>query len=368
MTIETKKFMRFSQDEKYEIIQLVERSDISVNRTLKELGIHKRTFYNWYALYLEDGYDGLAPKNGGKRQTWNKIPQLQTNQVVDEALEHTELSSRELAVHIVDHHKWFISESSVYRILKERGLITAPAYIVLAAADEFKRKTTHVNEMWQTDFTYFHIVGRGWYYLITVLDDYSRYIVHWELCLNMEAEQVMAVVDRAMKITGLSKKNAPKLLSDNGPCFIATDLKTFLKQRGIYPIHGRPCHPQTQGKIERYHRTMKNVVKLQKYYNPDELTASVHEFVEYYNNQRYHESLDNLKPSDVYFGRAEQILKERKRIKQQEIIERRKLYIRNKFAVSLQLSGEAETGSAGEQLVRNNLTDWNSQGAIRPHF
>jgi len=128
-TCEMKKYMRFAQEEKHEIIRMVTRSDLSVNRTLKELGLHKRTFYNWYARYLKDGYDGLAYRARDRRQTWNRIPQHERNKVVEEALEHPELSSRELAIHIVDKHKWFISESSVYRILKERGLITAPSHI-----------------------------------------------------------------------------------------------------------------------------------------------------------------------------------------------------------------------------------------------
>ncbi len=98
--------MRFSQQEKYEIIRLVDGSDLSANRTLKELGIHKRTYYNWYNRYLEDGYDGLAPKAKGRQQTWNKIPPEQQTQVVEEALEHEDLSSRELAFHIIDYHKW----------------------------------------------------------------------------------------------------------------------------------------------------------------------------------------------------------------------------------------------------------------------
>jgi putative transposase len=200
-----KQYMRFSQQEKYEIIKLVDDSDLSANRTLKELGIHKRTFYNWYKRYLESGFDGLASRAKGRQQTWNKIPTEQQNQVVEEALEHEYLSSRELACHIVDQHKWYISESSVYRILKKAGLITAPAHIVLSAADEFENKTRRINEMWQTDFTYFKIVGWGWYYLSTVLDDYSRYILAWDLRTSMTAQDVMPSVDKALRFCGLVK-------------------------------------------------------------------------------------------------------------------------------------------------------------------
>jgi len=319
--------MRFSQQEKYEIIKLVDGSDLSANRTLKELGIHKRTFYNWYNRYLEGGYDGLAPKAKGRQQTWNKIPPEQQNQVIEEALEHEELSSRELAFHIVDQHKWYISESSVYRILKRAGLITAPAHIVLSAADEFEKKTKRINEMWQTDFTYFKIVGWGWYFLSTVLDDYSRFIISWDLRSQMTSKDVMPSLDKALHFAGLTQDTAPLLLSDNGKCYVSSELKGFLFKRGIKPINGKPCHPQTQGKIERYHRTMKNVIRLDNYYSPDDLIHAISEFVEYYNNNRYHESLKNLTPADVYFGRNKEILRERLRIKEKTLKERRENYI-----------------------------------------
>ncbi len=140
------------------------------------------------------------------------------------ALERPELSPRELAHSIVDNKEYFISESSVYRILKSRGLITSPAYIVMKASSEFKDKTTRPNQMWQTDFTYFKIIGWGWYYLSTVLDDYSRYIIHWELCSHMKVDDVKRSMDNALRKAGLSKKNAPRLLSDNGSCYISSEL------------------------------------------------------------------------------------------------------------------------------------------------
>jgi len=323
--------MRFTQEEKHEIIRLVDGSDLSANRTLKELGLHKRTFYNWYRRYFEGGYDGLATRAKGRNQTWNKIPAEQQNQVVEEALEHEELSSRELAFHIIDNHKWYISESSVYRILKRAGLITSPAHIVMSAANEFETKTRRINEMWQTDFTYFKIIGWGWYYLSTIIDDYSRFIITWDLCSQMTSKDVMPSVDKALQFTGIKKENAPKLLSDNGSCYISDEIKSFLREKGIRPINGKPMHPQTQGKIERYHRTMKNVVKLDNYYSPEDLSKAIAEFVNYYNYERYHESLKNLTPADVYYGRDKQILKERSKIKEKTMRERRKNYIVRKL-------------------------------------
>ncbi len=319
--------MRLSASEKLEIIHMVVRSEIGVNRTLREIGLNKSTFYAWYKAYSDHGIDGLAPSKRDSNRQWNSIPQEQKNLVVEVALEYPELSSRELAHKLTDEQQIFISESSVYRTLKARGLIQTPSHIFLSAADEFKKKTMFVHEMWQTDFTYFKIIGWGWYYLSTVLDDYSRYIVHWELCPSMKVQDVKRTVDRAIVKAKIVTKQRPKLLSDNGSCYVASELKTYLKENhDIAQIHGRPFHPQTQGKIERYHRTMKNVVKLDNYYCPEELERALEKFVEKYNNERYHESLQNLTPADVYFGRGDQILEERKRIKEEALKTRRMIY------------------------------------------
>jgi len=323
--------MRFSQQEKYEIIRIVEESEIGVNRTLKELGIHKSTYYNWYGAYHKDGYDGLAQKKRSSESQWNRIPDKQRQHVVECALEWPELSPRELATRITDTQGYFVSESSVYRILKRRGLITSPAYMVMRAEDEFKDKTTRVNQMWQTDFTYFKIIGWGWYYLSTVLDDYSRYIVTWELCKNMGSEDAQRSIDTALKHTKAHRKGMPRVLSDNGSCYIANDLKEYFQTKGIAHVRGAVRHPQTQGKIERYHRSMKNVVKLENYYFPEELKMRLEEFIDFYNNKRYHESLSNLTPADVYFGRDKEILRKRKLTKLKTIKMRRKLYEEQKL-------------------------------------
>jgi len=209
-----------------------------------------------------------------------------------------------------------------------------PAFNLTSASDSFKDKTTRVNEMWQTDFTYFKVIGWGWYYLSTVIDDYSRFILSWDLCSSMSAPDVKLSVDKAMIFAGLSKKNAPRLLSDNGPCYISSDLKEFLKVKGIDPIHGRPCHLQTQGKIERYHRTLKNVIRLDNYYSPEELERAIEKFVYYYNYERYHESINNLKPSDVYFGKAWKILKQREKTKTETLKLRKKVYLESKLLLT----------------------------------
>jgi len=316
--------MRRSAGEKMEIIRIVQDSELGVKRTLEELGISRSTFYDWYKRYLEEGYEGLKPRESKRRTFWNKIPDQERKMVIETALEHEDLSPRELAFHITDNQGWFISESSVYRILKEKGLITSPAWILMAASDEFKDKTTHVHQQWQTDFTYFKIIGWGWYYLATVMDDYSRYIIGWELCRNMESGDAKRAIRQALDKTGLQEDKRPRLLSDNGSCYVSNEFKKFIKDEKMGHVKGAPYHPQTQGKIERYHRTMKNIVKLENYYFPDDLRTRIEDFVDYYNNHRYHESLKNVTPADVYFGRSEQVLTRRTEIKNMTIRERRK--------------------------------------------
>jgi len=309
----------------------VEQSEIGVVRTLRELGLPCSTFYNWYARYKEHGYDGLAAKPKQQRRFWNQLPPWERQRVVEFALEKPELSPRELAHHITDNQRWFISESTVYRILKSHGLVTSPAFVLMAASDSFRDKTSHVHQIWQTDFTYLKVVYWGQYFLSTILDDYSRYIIHWELCSSMKREDVERSVEAALIKAGLPENQRPRLLSDNGPCYKATELKAYLQARGVKHIKGKPYHPQTQGKIERYHRSMKNVIKLDHYYSPNELRSRISQWVEWYNNHRYHEALGNLKPVDVYTGRDEQIILQRQKTKAKTIRMRRQSYLKELY-------------------------------------
>jgi transposase InsO family protein len=311
-----------------EIIQLVENSELSIRKTLQELGVPRSTFYDWYRRYQEAGYDGLADKRTGPRQFWNQIPESVQNEMVELALKHPEKSSRELAWKFTDEQEYFISESSVYRILKSFDLVQSPAFLMVPAKDKFENPTTSVNELWQTDFTYFKIIDWGWYYLSTVIDDYSRYILAWKLSSTMASGDVEETLNMALKKSLLEEvrvRHRPRLLSDNGPAYLSKELKKYLKRKNIEHIRGAPYHPLTQGKIERWHRSMKNVVKLQNYYSPGELEKSIAKFIEYYNNERYHEAIDNLTPADVYTGKSKEVLTKREQIKQNTLASRRRL-------------------------------------------
>jgi transposase InsO family protein len=318
--------MRSPASEKLEIIKLVEESHLPVRRTLARLGIPSTTFYRWYDRYQSGGVEALEDRRPRPRRVWNRIPDERRQELLKLALDEPELSPRALAVRFTDQAGYFVSEASAYRLLKAHDLITSPAFVVVKTADEFRDKTSAPNELWQTDFTYLKIVGWGWFYLSTILDDFSRYIVAWKLCTTMRASDVTATLEMALEASGCDQATVvhrPRLLSDNGSSYVASDLATWLDERDMTHIRGAPHHPQTQGKIERWHQTLKNRILLEHYYLPGDLEAQIEAFVDHYNHRRYHESLDNLTPADVYFGRGKTVLLKRERIKRQTIQQRR---------------------------------------------
>jgi putative transposase len=302
--------MRYPASEKLEIIRIVEQSHLPARRTLERLGIPRATFHRWYDRFLAGGVEALEDRSPRPGRVWNRIPEPVRDRIVNLALDKPELSPRELAVTFTDTEGYFVSEASVYRLLKAND----------------QDKTTAPNQLWQTDFTYLKVVGWGWFYLSTILDDFSRYIIAWKLCTTMKAEDVTDTLNLALIASGCDRatvRQRPRLLSDNGPCYIAGELADWLHNRDMRHTRGAPCHPQTQGKIERWHQTLKNRILLENYFLPGDLEAQIANFVERYNHRRYHESLDNLTPADVYFGRGQTILLQRERTKRKTLELRR---------------------------------------------
>ncbi len=236
--------MRYPASEKLEIIRLVEGSHLPTRRTLDKLGIPRTTFYRWYDRYLAGGPEALEDRSPKPSRVWNRIPQPMREKIKDLALKESDLSPRELAVQFTDTEKYFVSEASVYRILKSYDLITSPAYVVLSAADEFHDKTTRPNQLWQTDFTYLKVIGWGWFYLSAILDDYSRYIIAWKLCTTMKSGDVTDTLDLALQASGCDQATVlhkPRLLSDNVLyAERSADLASGHCHAGVFQ-HGRMC-------------------------------------------------------------------------------------------------------------------------------
>jgi len=299
------------------IIAKVTKSPLPIKQSLSRLGLPRSTYYRW-----------LKPKGDkGARIPWNKLSSEEEEVVLSYAIESPELSPRQLALKITDDGS-YVSESTVYRTLKREGLIKPAQINGFKASNEYHHKTKRPNEMWATDCSYLKVTGWGYYYLVTVMDDFSRFILAWQLKTDMSANSLIDVTQEAVALTGMTDvpvEDRTFLLSDNGPGYLSGKFNEYLGLVGIKHITADPYHPQTNGKIERYHRTMKDQVNLVPYDTPSELVNEIASFVRYYNYYRYHEALKNVTPNDVYTGRQIEILNYRKEVKA-KTLEKRKQY------------------------------------------
>ena len=307
------------------ILASVATSPLAKRRMLRDLGVPKSTYYRW--LRLQQHHQDLLDRPGVSTPPWNRLRSQEERSILEAAREMPELSSRQLAAWTTDNLGFAVSESTVYRILRREGLVKSPE-MQLKASQEYHRKTTGPHQMWATDASYFKVIGWGYYYLVTVMDDYSRFILSWKLQLDMTTDSLIEVVQEAVDKTGMTEvpvADRTSLLSDNGSGYVSRGFRDYLRLVGIKHIRAAPFHPQTNGKLERYHQTIKRDVKQVPYEMASDLEAALAAFVAYYNYRRYHKALGNMTPADVLHGRRERILQRRKEV-QAHTIERRRHY------------------------------------------
>lgn len=288
-------------------------------RALSQIGLPRSTYYRWLKRFREGRLDD---RKGGSPLPWNKIRPDEEAQIIAEARASPELSCRQVAWKITDAGSTYVSESTVYRLLKKEGLIKPAEIVGLKAAKEYRRKTTQPNELWATDCCHLNVVDWGWYYLVTVMDDHSRFILGWDLKVDMTAGSLEDVVQQAVDFTGMADvpvEDRTVLLSDNGAGYISQQFNEYLRLVGIRHITASPFHPQTNGKIERYHRTLKGEINQMPYDMPSDLKEAIGAFIAYYNYLRYHEGLGNVTPYDVYTGKRPAILQRRKEEKKKTL-------------------------------------------------
>ena len=298
------------------ILAQVENQSRGKRQALMALGIPKSSYYRW-----RQG----QPNSKNRKRPWNRITHGEEDKVLAVARESPDLSSRQLSAWITDKEGFAISESTVYRILRREGLVKRQE-TQLMAAKEYHTKTTRPHQMWATDASYFRVIGWGYYYLVTVMDDYSRFILAWKLQKDMSANSLIEVIQEAVDTTGMTDvpvEDRTKLLSDNGAGYVSRVFRDYLRLVGIGHILSAPFHPQTNGKVERYQQSLKREVNQLPYELPSQLERAIADFVDYYNYRRYHKALGNVKPADVLYGRREGILQHRKEVQIQTINRRR---------------------------------------------
>ena len=305
------------------ILVSVVASPLPKRQVLKNLGVPKSTYYRWLRR------PRLDDRPGGGPAPWNRLSPPEEQAVLEVARRSPELSCRQLAAWITDNRGFSVSESTVYRILRREGLVKS-AEMQLKADKEYHRKTTSPHQMWATDASYFKVIGWGYYYLVTVMDDYSRFVLAHKLQRDMTSDSFIEVVQDAVDKTGMTEvpvADRTSLLSDNGSGYVSRAFGDYLHLVGIRHILATPYHPQTNGKLERYHQMIKQDVNQLPYEVPTDLEAAIAAFVSYYNYQRYHMALGNVTPADVLNGRRTGILQRRREV-QFQTIERRRRYNR----------------------------------------
>ena len=308
---------------KSEILCKVVSSGLPRRRALAQMGLAKSTYYRWLRRQAEDR---AQDRKGGSPIPWNKLRPEEEEKIFVLARASPELSCRELALRIVDGDGSYVSESTIFRALKREGLIKPAEIVGFKAGKEYHRKTKRVNELWATDCSHIKVIDWGWYYLVTVMDDYSRFILAWELKSDMTSDSLIDVIQKAVDATGMTDvpvEDRTTLLSDNGAGYISRQFGEYLGLVGIRHILASPYHPQTNGKIERYHRTLKGELSLVPYEMPGELEEAIRAFIDYYNYRRYHEGLGDVTPYDVYTGRHIEIIQKRKEAKSRTLQVRR---------------------------------------------
>ena len=312
---------------KEDLIQEMEGQRGRRSSMLAELKIPRSTYYKWRKAYEGYGLGGLIKMKPSARRIWNRLTAGETERVLEIARLHPELSPRLLAVKITDEETFSISESTVYRILRENHLICPRPLPEMPAQKQWRHQTTHSDEIWQCDATNLFIVGWGYYKLIPVEDDYSRKIIAYDIQPDETAFTLSDILELGIEEArreGHLVATMPKLYTDNGSGFTSKILTEYLSVHGIKHIFGTPYHPQGRGKIERFNRRIKEKVCLMVYCSPGELKKGVDNAIAAY-NRTPHESLNNVSPNDVYAGRKEVILQKR-REKKRFTLERRKQY------------------------------------------
>jgi len=314
-------------------MDIIKESRLSIKRTCDILLLNRSRYYRWKKRYKTHGYDGLKDKQPTPNGPVHSILDEEKKAIIDYAIDNPDIKHRNLAYRMKNEDICYVSPSTVYRVLNEEGLIPKRDKPVQDKKADGKIEVKKPNKMWHLDITYIP-VKRTHAYQITVLDGCSRVVVHSELSLTMQADDIERVMSRALfKEDLFETEKKPVLVTDNGTQILADSFQDFLKRWDIKHIRTAVRHPESNGKIEVFHKTIKyeNVYVKKKYETFHQAEKDLKKFVEYYNTERLHQAIGYVTPYEKHSGLAEKIIKERKMKHKKAIMRRKRL---NKAAAS----------------------------------
>ena len=345
--------------------KICQESQLKIGKVIKMTGMNRTKYYDWKnRLGLDNNHNGTIPKSH-----W--LTPVEKQSVIDYASTYITKNTyylrdgyRRIAYMGLDENKFAVSPTSVYRILSKNGLLNKWQGNPSHKGTGFVQPLVPLQEV-HTDIKYVNINGNR-YYFISVLDGYSRYILHFELRVKMEILDVELTVERALeKYPG--KK--PKIISDNGGQYISKEFNNYMEGLGLLHVRTSVCYPQANGKIERFHRSLsRECLSARSMINLEDARNQIAKYIDHYNNHRLHSALLYLRPIDYLTGNIEELLKAR-HAKLDTAAEQRITYWRDKNnlqnimnSCKFDMPDEAESGNAGEQPARNNQADWNGLG------
>lgn len=279
------------------------RSEFPSCRFIRWLGISSSKFYDWRKRY------GLANEHNGKvpRDFW--LDDWEKQAIIRYHFDHPLEGYRRLAFMMIDEDVVYVSPTSVWRVLHNAGLLRRFNGGPSQKGSGFNQPAKP-HEHWHIDISYINISGT-FYYLCSVIDGYSRSIIHFEIRESMKEREVELVLERAKEKYPEAR---PRIISDNGPQFIARDFKEFIRLSGMTHVRTSPFYPQSNGKIERWHKSLKQeCIRPKTPLSLEEARKTVGEYVDHYNNVRLHSAIGYVAPADKLVGNDVKILKERDR-------------------------------------------------------
>ena len=319
-------------------------------RLFSLIGITKSKYYNWEKRCgMKNNHNSPVPR-------WFWLENWEKDAIAAYHWEHPQEGYRRLTYMMIDEDIVCASPSSVYRVLKEYGLIGKTKNKPSKKGTGFEQPLA-AHKHWHIDVSYVNISGT-FYYLCGLLDGYSRYMVHWEIREQMKEKDVEIILQRAREKYPGEK---PRIISDNGPQFISRDFKEFIRLCGMTHVKTSPFYPQSNGKYERWNRSVKNeCIRPKTPITLEDAKRVLGEFIEHYNTKRLHSAIGYIAPKDKLEGRGERIKKERNRKlaaarkRRQENFDRKVRLTATQNDATILSAGETEAGNAGKQPARDN--------------